>query len=336
MSYCENRKELEQYIPLLLPHYSFEGEQTLFMQFRKKKVSERERELIGKINGIDTIEQVLEREGEFDLNDFLNLESNELILLQPPSPLQDRAVEGRKKRDILILAPHADDAPFSVGGTILKLLPFYNFHIVNIFARQDFTLYNRFMEKGPESNFIRKEERLAWRLMGVEQGRFLDYKDAPMRESYLNSEVISPDFSVTTILNREPELFEELKRVLENLLEEIKPDYTFCPLAIGRHIDHILVREACLQKVELHDSLRFYEDLPYAISFERERELCYIREMVGRELKEQRVEISSIAEQKKYILNIYKSQIKKFQVKAMIEYGKEDNERYFERAWKPV
>jgi predicted HTH domain antitoxin len=99
-------------------------------------------------------------------------------------------------------------------------------------------------------------------------------------------------------------------------------------------VDHIIVREAALSNRDLYKTLCFYEESPYMISFDKAGEISEVEIRSQKKLKKRKIDITSEISEKRKLLNIYKSQLKKFQVSAMIRHSQADDLNYYETYWR--
>ena len=105
---------------------------------------------------------------------------------------------------------------------------------------------------------IRKEEELLNCKFVRAEVDFLSFADSELRGH-------SPDFDESATLD-----FEKL--MAEKIKNEIRPYFAdseriFFPLAIGRHVDHVIISKIGLELTVDENALRktyFYEDLPYS------------------------------------------------------------------------
>jgi hypothetical protein len=88
----------------------------------------------------------------------------------------------------------------------------------------------------------------------------LNLKDAPIRLR------LSPDQLCDTPVNPEDPSIEKIRKALTRQSEAGNLEALVIPLALGRHVDHLTVREAALPLTTGSNALptAFYEDLPYA------------------------------------------------------------------------
>jgi len=330
--YCPKKEQLNKITPIVLPHYSFENDDLMFMNFRKKKIDSRTKQLLKSINGTDSLYELLLKHPQFSIEEFYKLEENGFIVLYELKYVTDKV-----RNKIMILSPHADDAIFSLSGLMIRHANNFEFHIINIFGRQDFTLYNNFADNKIGSDFVHKEEKLAWLLLNIQNGTFLSFKDAAMRRFEPGRSIINSNLDSKSMIAYEKELFEDIFSHINELVRTITPGYIFCPLGIGRHVDHIIVREAVLANQYLYNKkLFFYEESPYVISFDKIREINEIKIKSQRKLKKRKINITNEISEKRKLLNLYASQLKKFQINAMIRHTQADDFRYYENYWELV
>lgn len=327
--YCPEKSKYDHLIPLCYPHYKIENDKLIFMNFRKKKVEPHLLSVLKKVDGISTVEEIVKNNREITVESLLALEENKIITFYHPSSFTDQ----ERTKNIVILSPHADDASFSLGGSLWKYRNRANIHIINIFTRQDFTIYWKLYAESREKNFVHHEERMAWKLLNIKDGKMLGLKDAPMREKYKDQVILSEEFDSSKIISNEQKLYQQLTTSIGEIIKNINPSIILCPLGIGKHVDHILVRDACIEAVKDYRRLSFYEEMPYVISFNRETVIKEVEEKVKRKLVSRKIDITSSVEMKLKVLNIYKSQIKSFQAKAMVQHSYQSSS-CFENIWR--
>ncbi|MGU3495493.1 glycosyltransferase [Xanthobacteraceae bacterium A53D] len=159
---------------------------------------------------------------------------------------------------LLVLAPHADDAAFSVGGLMRAWRGPKT--VLTIFGRSNFILAEAFTADPDGVSALRKAEDEAY--CGRVGARLIhwDLPEAAMRRA--------PCWEA--IFGRQPERFsshdkeigEEFAARLAAALQP-SPDLLLIPAALGGHADHLLVRDVALS-VAAGIPHAFYEDLPYA------------------------------------------------------------------------
>ncbi|SEB51714.1 N-acetylglucosaminyl deacetylase, LmbE family [Terriglobus roseus] len=165
---------------------------------------------------------------------------------------------------VVILSPHRDDAAFSCGLLLARLLQAgHSLCIANVCTISSYAPYLAVGEgdRAQQVTKARREEdvRFADRLVtGANSASSvrridLDWQDLPLRWQKDDSASLAP----SSLRPREVEALEEALRGLPSA------DIILCPKALGGHLDHRLVCRAA-QRVFQASSMVFYEDLPYA------------------------------------------------------------------------
>jgi LmbE family N-acetylglucosaminyl deacetylase len=177
--------------------------------------------------------------------------------------------------DWIFLSPHFDDAVYSCGGLIWELThagarvelwticgEFPPTVALTPFALE---LHERWKSNGAESVAMRrKEDAMACAILGA-TSRHFDIPDCIYRRL--------PDSGEPLVRDRKG-LFQSPHPaetpLLEGLIHELAASIpagaqVIAPLALGKHVDHRLVRSAADRLSLLGVSVRFYADYPYAI-----------------------------------------------------------------------
>lgn len=186
---------------------------------------------------------------------------------------QDWLTESEKH--IIVLSPHLDDAVFSIGG-LLKVTGLHcavRPSVWTIFAGtpiliSDFASRYLSSEELPADidDIRRVEDRAALKLLNC-GWRHFDFVDAVYRDTYsfsgLFGELTQSDF----------EIMLSLSEMLSKELAELTPSVVISPLGIGKHRDHLIVRQAtrCISpKIRGMHTWMCYEEFPYASRRDRE------------------------------------------------------------------
>ena len=207
-----------------------------------------------------------------------------------------------------VLSSHSDDAALSVAGT-LKFLTATgkDLALITCFSKSAFSGMDA--SSGVESvTRIRKaEDRAFARLLSDDCAAiWIDLPDAPLRGVDLGDLFTSRDLGETD---------RALASVLANSLASVlDPSSTLLvPLAIGSHIDHLIVRCAGFLLFERGFSeLVFYEDLPYAAPYQLKTLNAVVARIANQScvsLSPRSVAYPGLAEFKKRALKCYDSQI---------------------------
>lgn len=162
---------------------------------------------------------------------------------------------------LLAISPHPDDVAFSASQAVRSALAAgWRVVVCTVFSRSAFAPF------GPDGDTdavtaLRRAEDRAWvAALGagvslVDLGR----PDAALRPEHLGDfDPVATDplgpldlFEMATLMAH----FESLVAAATALL---------LPLALGEHLDHVLVRDAAIRAAKGRCALAFYEDLPYA------------------------------------------------------------------------
>lgn len=179
--------------------------------------------------------------------------------------------------DVLVLSPHLDDAALSCGGSMHRLAvqEGKTVCVVNVFTgdappdealsaggRELHALWRRAGRfEGAVMAHRRAEEHAACERLGVEV-RCLGFLDALYRQDEKGSPLYEP---VAQVMGRRHPDDDALLDTLQAKFRQLPRAATWwLPMAIGHHVDHVLVREAAERLPGLQRL--YYEDYPYARS----------------------------------------------------------------------
>lgn len=196
-----------------------------------------------------------------------------------------------QKKTCYFISPHLDDAAFSAGGLISYLAKKTKVVVITAFTRGGADKHSLSAlayvrkcgyEKNEVDNFFfnrRKEDRELFESLGVKVVH-LDFLDALWRVNknpnilYKFLSFLINDFRYIYPTHRlhiskgkiHSEDGENLRRLKSKLKEIVgNRDALFCPLGIGKHVDHILVREACSN---VFPNVIYWEDSLYNLYYE--------------------------------------------------------------------
>lgn len=154
----------------------------------------------------------------------------------------------------LVLAPHPDDAAFSVGGLLHKRI-FAPVTIVTVFGKTSFLGVHGFQDGAGEATSIRRAEDAAFAATIGADVISCDLPDASVR--------LGP--SVEVIFGDAEAMPAELPTTLADIVREVRPAVILAPAALGGHVDHRVIRALAPGLAQSCDAaLAYYEDLPYA------------------------------------------------------------------------
>ena len=171
----------------------------------------------------------------------------------------------------IYLSPHFDDAVLSCGGLIFEQarqgIPVEIWTIfagspppgpLSMFAQATHFLWGT--SDGLETVALRKaEDREAAKLVGAKLVHF-DFSDCIYRRSP-TGEYLYPESVFDPLHPLDQKL---LNRIVRALKPRLRPnDVLVCPLTLGNHVDHVLVRRAA---ESVHWPLRYFADVPYLLN----------------------------------------------------------------------
>jgi 2'-N-acetylparomamine deacetylase / 2'''-acetyl-6'''-hydroxyneomycin deacetylase len=156
---------------------------------------------------------------------------------------------------LLVLSPHSDDAALSVGGLLLRLRTRVVLH----------TVFGR-------SNYTRDGFHDDWRgvtaARRAEDAAYAAKVGATLRYGVLPEAAIRIQPSIRNVFARRGGRVPPcamLPEALDRLISVVRPRAIMSPAALGRHIDHLVVRREVRRAGRRHGvPIAYYEDLPYA------------------------------------------------------------------------
>lgn len=180
-------------------------------------------------------------------------------------------LSNRKTRWIF-LSPHLDDAVYSCGGLIAYLSANgIRVEIWTVFTEQESdvsrltnfarSLHQRWGTGDQPYNLRKEEDATAGQTIGAKPV-YLGFKDCIYRtlpETVVPT-VASDDQLFGSVNPEETVLIKQITHVLQEKL--VEPSVWVCPLGLGNHIDHQIVRRAAEAVRKL---MLYYGDLPYGL-----------------------------------------------------------------------
>lgn len=204
------------------------------------------------------------------------------------------------KKRIVLLSPHPDDIAFSIGGTICSdSFKNASFLLMNIFNKSQYCLPT-FKTDCINQQREQEDKKFAEDFSLIIHN--LDLPDSSVLGHTAYSETICAPNDMRSIT---------LKQKLTNILNREKPDIVFCPLGIGGHIDHKMIKEICIDTYHENDwDLIFYEDLPYAYYYSSVGIESIVRKTISlKNLCAQYINITDIWDVKERGIKYYESQV---------------------------
>jgi len=256
----------------------------------------------------------------------------------------------KDKKTCYFISPHLDDAAFSAGGLISYLAGKTKVVVITAFTEagndnHSLSALEWLKICGYKKSDVKKfysdrryEDRQLFKKLGVEIIH-LGFLDALWRKKknlnliekfstlFINEfRYIYPTYRLHISKGKIRKDDEDNLKILEKKLKEIVGDgedsVVFCPLGLGKHVDHIVVREASLNTFP---NVIIWEDAPYNLHYQLDRK--YIEK---NDLKRKVFSKNQAARKKMY--PAYKTQFgklfkkKKFELRPESYYMKEKSD----------
>src|ERR1700759_3504656 len=178
-------------------------------------------------------------------------------------------------RRLLVISPHLDDAVLSVGGIIARSVG----RGVEVAVGTVFTSdaphpavsspmieeLNRLWNLGPAPfAFRRGEDLAAVRALGA-RAIHGGLPDAIYRTDRERNCLFSTRADIFSPPSPKDDISSALDRLLADWIEDFQPDAVLCPLAVGRHVDHVIA-SVSFRSIATGRKLTvfLYEDFPYS------------------------------------------------------------------------
>lgn len=192
-----------------------------------------------------------------------------------------------EKINLYFISPHLDDAILSCGDLLSKLSGGVNITVVNVFTEASCGPYtlsaNNFLKQCNYRDAFelfkerREEDKRIWDELGVKIIN-LGFIDAQWRKKdRLNffqrkASIFVPEFSHIYPTYRwhvakgevskwDNGMIDNIKKEILNIVNTKERYLIFCPLAVGSHVDHVLVKDCCLEV--FGKNVILWSDFPY-------------------------------------------------------------------------
>ncbi len=239
-----------------------------------------------------------------------------------------------KRRRVMVIEPHMDDAALSVGGLMLQRRAECEFLLVTVATQSVATSYRGidrdFFDRQTISNLRKAESQIVARMVW---GRHipLDLVEATLRyypQKWTLDWFQRHEQAVWAYLEHaagggELELWTS---TIAKAIEDLDPEEIWMPLGVGVHVDHQLTRHACLNVLRANPKLveqrvcRFFQDVPYAANFPHHTAaLVQTLREAGVKLEEERVDVTDVKQEKMHLLDVYLSQWKTRIIQVRVE-----------------
>lgn len=231
-------------------------------------------------------------------------------------------------RRIVLLSPHPDDIAYSLGGSVYLIPPNCHSIIITVFNKSIYVSESSTNLNKQNITLLRKREELSYAdRIGVQQF-FLNFPDASILGYTAQSELQG---------NYKDKRFKYVCSKIDNLLCSISPDLIFCPIAIGKHIDHRIVFEAAyLSFLKNKWNMLYYEDLPYVYYADKVDLTTLTVDKLKTKTSTIFCDITEVIEKKRSNLFIYQSQVTPRDETAIINYAQRihfERNCFAERLW---
>ena len=188
-----------------------------------------------------------------------------------------RRSHGRDGR-VVIVSPHFDDAPLSLGQSLLDgELSRREVLVVVVFSTSNWTIwFHPTPSRARVVSWVRRtEEAVAARRFGY-RVRTLGFPELTLRAGATDSATM---FDLSVDVGAEP-FVPELRSALLGVLEP--DDEVWFPAGMGDHVDHRIVAEVGRRiRADGRDGVGFYEDRPYVSSMDDAQRAAVIARVGG-------------------------------------------------------
>ena len=228
----------------------------------------------------------------------------------------------------LMFSPHPDDVCWAMGGNLCEMSAADTF-VSTIFSNKEFFLKKR--TDGEIRKVVLAEDQMAMKLANV-QYEWVGLEDAKLRGYKRLSDMLGEKVVWNNILLEEKLLLQKVKEYMYYLNEAYLPEEVYIPLGVGKHIDHVIVRELAIEIFD-NSRIRFYEDMPYSTNekwyYDGTTEM---RHRLG--LKKIKKHFTKV-EKKKKLIECYVSQLQIRDKNRIFAYQENNNDEhgYYENFW---
>ena len=311
------------------PHFGLQGDSLFFLISKRPfaVLTPTEQDLWNALEKEATIGDVEARLGAPVEETIRRLLALAVVEVLTPAPVG-------KRRRVMVIEPHMDDAALSVGGLMLQRRAECEFLLVTVATQSVATSYRGidrdFFDVQTISNLRKAESEIVARLVW---GRHipLDLVEATLRyypHKWTLDWFRRHEQAVWAYLEHgagqgELELWTS---AIAKAIDDFQPEEIWMPLGIGVHVDHQLTRHACFNILRTNPKLveqcvcRFFQDVPYAANFpDHTAALVETLRGTGLKLEEERMDVTDVKQEKMHLLSVYLSQWKTEVIKVRVE-----------------
>jgi LmbE family N-acetylglucosaminyl deacetylase len=315
-----NAKLNDDSIPTRLPHFDLREGSLYFLISRRPFASlDKEQQAVwNALDGVSSAGDLRAQQGpSFDAIVTSFVERGVCTVIPGAFP-------ANRKR-VMVIEPHMDDAALSVGGTMRLRCTEREFLIVAVASTGCYTSYfdrNRdYFNVKTISQLRKAESSLVARYLGGCHFT-LDKVESSLR--YRNFQWTLDWYqahaeAIKAFRHHSPgeRELEEWTSAIAEAISKLGPEEIWMPLGVGQHVDHQLVRHACLNimrsRAELAKGreIKFFQDVPYAAMYpSHTADLVAVLREAGANLAEDSVDIPDAMPHKLQLLSIFASQFK--------------------------
>lgn len=311
------------------PHFLLRGDSLFFLISQRpfavlNQVEQTLWNALEKEMSVGALEARLGASADEGIHRLLALEVAEMMVAAPPG----------KRRRVMVIEPHMDDAALSVGGLMLQRRADCEFFIVTMATQSLATTYRAldrdFFDIKTVSGIRKAESEIVARLLwgrhvplGLIEATLRYYPQNWTLDWYRRHKHAIYEFLEHSAGRDE---LEQWTSTLAKAIADLQPEEIWMPLGVGMHVDHQLTRHACLNIMRADPKLveqcvcRFYQDVPYAGDY-RAHTAALVKTLggAGATLEEERVDITAVMSEKLHLLSIYASQWKTRVIQVRVE-----------------
>lgn len=227
------------------------------------------------------------------------------------------------RKTFLLLSPHYDDIAFSIGGLVLQLKNLHRLWLIILFGQTNYT----FKCNVRNVNIIRNLEDQCFAQKINAYRKIYKLPDTSILKHTEVSEVLFNPFNGDS-------RYEECKKNILSLIEQLQPDFIFSPIGLGGHIDHRITFDIVFN-MKIYERCLFYEDIPYVTYLSNNKINKIVRMYLGNKVAHYLFDVTQQHNEKIENIRIYESQVERNLIHNIETYSNQLNlsKGFFERIW---